>query len=281
MTVRLESNKTELIRLINEARSAGRTIGFVPTMGFLHKGHQSLIEASAQDGHFTVATVFINPAQFGPNEDLDTYPQDPDGDFEACAEAGADLVWYPQRADLYPETAQTMVAPGPLAQRLCGVSRPAFFGGICTVVLKFFNMIRPDKAYFGEKDFQQLAIVRRMAQDFYLDVEVVGGATIREPDGLAMSSRNARLKEDQRDIALTLWRTICSAREAYANGEREALQLKEILLAAWPDELKFDYLDFRDPINLELVDTLGSGVRIFLGCWLDGVRLIDNAAIDS
>lgn len=279
MTLMLESNLGELQNHLRAAREAGRKIGFVPTMGYLHAGHQSLIEMARANGDFTVVSIFVNPTQFGPNEDLDSYPRDPEGDMRRCREAGADLVFFPSRADLYPAGAQTMVTPGDLAQRLCGLSRPAFFGGICTVVLKFFNLIRPDRAYFGEKDFQQLTIIRRMVADLFLDIEIVGGATMRESDGLAMSSRNVKLKPDQRELALTLWRTICAAREAYQAGERNALGLRERLLGRWPEGITFDYLDFREPDGLALVDELAPGVRIFLGVWIDGVRLIDNAAI--
>ncbi len=279
MTLMLESNLGELQRQLHAARAAGRKIGFVPTMGYLHAGHQSLIEMAAANGDYTVVSIFVNPTQFGPNEDLDSYPRDPEGDMRRCREAGADLVFFPSREDLYPARAETMVTPGELAQRLCGLSRPAFFGGICTVVLKFFNLVRPDRAYFGEKDFQQLTIIRRMVTDLFLDVEVVGGATVREADGLAMSSRNVRLKPEQRALALTLWRTIGSAREAYQAGERNAIALREQLLGLWPEGITFDYLDFREPEGLALVDELAPGVRIFLGVWIDGVRLIDNAAI--
>ncbi len=279
MTLTLESSLGELQHHLRAARQAGRKIGFVPTMGFLHDGHQSLIEMARANGDYTVVSIFVNPTQFGPNEDLDSYPRDAEGDIRRCRAAGADLVFFPARTDLYPPGAQTMVTPGDLAQRLCGLSRPAFFGGICTVVLKFFNLIRPDRAYFGEKDFQQLTIIRRMVSDLFLNVEIVGGATVRESDGLAMSSRNVRLKPSQRELALTLWRTICAAREAYQGGERNALALREQLLGHWPEGIAFDYLDFREPKGLALVEELVPGIRIFLGVWIDGIRLIDNAAI--
>jgi len=265
--------------LLDQQRSMGKTIGFVPTMGFLHRGHQSLIEASVRDGHFTVVSIFVNPAQFGPNEDLDSYPRNPEGDFQLCKEVGADLVWYPELEDLYPPGSQTMVAPGDLARKLCGISRPLFFGGICTVVLKFFNIIQPNVAYFGEKDFQQLAIVRKMAADFCLNVQVKGGKLIREDDGLAMSSRNARLRPQDRSLALTLYRTLMEAQKAYSNGQRDAGKLATQLKADWPEGLDLDYLEFREPNLLEKVETLDEHSRLFLGAWLNGVRLIDNAGL--
>ncbi|CAM2066323.1 pantoate--beta-alanine ligase [Sulfidibacter corallicola] len=279
MAIRLHSHTAELRRMLREQRDQGETIGFVATMGGLHAGHQSLIEASRGDGNFTVVSVFVNPAQFGPNEDFDSYPRDHDSDFELAVEAGGDLIWYPEVEDLYPEEAQTMVQPGPLGQRLCGLSRPQFFPGICTVVLKLFNLIQPHQAYFGAKDFQQLAIIQRMAADFYLDVDVVGCPIVREDDGLAMSSRNLKLEPEDRDLALTLYRTITRAQTAFAEGERDAAKLREALVAEWPEGLELDYLDFRDPEFLEDCAHLTEDTRIFLGAWLNGVRLIDNARL--
>lgn len=279
MTIRLDSNIRKLRQIIDEQRVLGRSIGFVPTMGYLHMGHQSLIEASQKEGHFTVVSVFVNPTQFGPNEDLDAYPRDAERDFQLASQSGADLVWFPEVSDLYAEGSKTMVAPGDLARRMCGLSRPDFFGGICTVVLKFFVIIRPDYAWFGEKDFQQLTIVRRMVADFYLDVEIIGGETIREADGLAMSSRNARLKPEERDLALALYRIIDQAQQAFQAGERDAVQLEARLRASWPKGIDLDYLDLRDPVHLEKVGTLAENTRIFLGAWLNGVRLIDNACV--
>lgn len=281
MVIRLDSNIKRLKLLLAEGQAAGTSIGFVATMGSLHCGHQSLIDASRRQGLFTVVSIFVNPTQFGPNEDLDAYPRDPAGDMAACEAAGADLIWFPDVSDLFPDTAQTTVAPSALAQRLCGISRPAFFGGICTVVLKLFNLIKPSFAFFGEKDYQQLAIIRQMVNDFYLDVEVIGVPTMRETDGLAMSSRNARLNPSQRKIALNLWRMLCLARSAFADGDRNAEQVRNRLLDTWPDGLTLDYLEFRDPIQLEPVAVLSADTRILLGAWLDGIRLIDNIALAS
>lgn len=280
MNQRLHSDIAGLRTLLHQQRAMNRTIGFVPTMGFLHQGHQSLITQSREAGNFTVVSIFVNPTQFGPNEDFESYPRDPERDFQLAIDAGADIVWFPEVTDLYPKSAQTFVTPGDLAKRLCGVSRPQFFGGICTVVLKFFNIIAPDKAYFGEKDYQQLAIVRRMAADFYMDLEVVGGATVRDENGLALSSRNAKLNDAQYQRALWLSKSIAAARAAYARGERDPQTVLEHLKTSCPaDGIDIDYLEFRDPVDLELVETLADDSRLFIGCWLDGVRLIDNAQI--
>jgi len=277
--MRINADLAQLQSTLEAHRNRG--IGFVPTMGFLHQGHLSLIEASRQRDLFTVVSVFVNPAQFGPNEDLDVYPRNPDGDYRLSMEAGADLVWYPSVENIYPKTAQTSVLPGALAHKLCGVSRPQFFPGICTVVLKLFNIIRPSHTFFGEKDFQQLAIIRRMVSDFFLPIEVVGCPTIREPDGLAMSSRNAKLAAEDRPLALTLYRQIEAARKAFSEGETDAEKLNSALVSRWPDGIELDYLDFRNPDTLEEEPILTSQTRIFLGAWLKGVRLIDNAALGA
>ena len=280
MAVRLYSNVSELREIVNQQRGRNRTIGFVPTMGFLHKGHQSLIKASKDHGNFTVVSVFVNPTQFGPNEDFKTYPRDSERDFELCKAAGGDLVWFPEVNDVYPEGSDTTVIPGALAGCLCGASRPKFLSGVLTVVLKLFNIVCPDRAYFGEKDFQQLVVIRRMTADFFMDIDVKGCPTVREPDGLAMSSRNVRLKsEKERDLALTLYRIILKAREAFGNGERDATALKESLMSLWPFDITLDYLDFRNPISLEEESVLAPDTRIFLGAWLNGVRLIDNGPL--
>ena len=277
MAVRLYSNVSELREIVNQQQGRNRTIGFVPTMGFLHKGHQSLIKASKDHGNFTVVSVFVNPTQFGPNEDFKTYPRDSERDFELCKAAGGDFVWFPEVNDVYPEGSDTTVIPGALAECLCGASRPRFLSGVLTVVLKLFNIVCPDRAYFGEKDFQQLVVIRRMTSDFFMDIDVVGCPTVREPDGLAMSSRNVRLKsEKERDLALTLYRIILKARDAFENGERDAAALKESLMSLWPFDITLDYLDFRNPISLEEESILALDTRIFLGAWLNGVRLIDN-----
>ncbi|MCB1045185.1 MAG: pantoate--beta-alanine ligase [Acidobacteria bacterium] len=279
MTARI-SHIATLKKHLQEARKSSQ-VGFVPTMGYLHEGHLSLIRASRDQGLYTAVSIFVNPTQFGPNEDLDQYPRDHDRDFELAKSAGADLVWYPAHEDLYPAGHQTMVVPGDLAHKLCGISRPVFFTGIATVVLKLFHLIKPHMAFFGEKDYQQLAIIKRMVRDFLMEIEIQGCATVREADGLAMSSRNVRLSIEDRDIALTLYRSICTARMRFLEGETDPDTIRGEILSSWPKRLELDYLEFRDPENLELVPVLTPTTRIFIGAWLDGVRLIDNASIDS
>lgn len=256
-----------------------RGIGFVPTMGFLHEGHLSLIRTAKATGQFTVVSVFVNPAQFGPNEDLESYPREPERDYELSRQAGADLVWFPSVADLYAPGSETSVLPGNLSKKLCGLSRPNFFPGICTVVLKLFNLIRPDQAFFGEKDYQQLTIIRQMVRDFYLPTQVIGCPTVREEDGLAMSSRNAYLRPEDRPLALALFRTIERARALFAGGTRDAKVLQEDLKSSWPEGIELDYLELRHPTTLDEETHLSGESRLFLGAWLRGIRLIDNAAL--
>mmetsp|Transcript_46764 Transcript_46764/g.111219 ORF Transcript_46764/g.111219 Transcript_46764/m.111219 type:complete len:316 (+) Transcript_46764:48-995(+) len=286
----------ELQTHLAAARQAGRSIGFVPTMGGLHAGHGELVRASSSAGHFTVASVFVNPAQFGPNEDFSAYPRTEEADRALAEEAGADVVWYPQADELYPfgkgqvgsEVGGMLVDPGPLGRILCGASRPDFFPGICTVVLKFFTAVRPDVAFFGEKDWQQLALIRRLAKDFLLPTQVVGVPTQRDSDGLAMSTRNKYLRSEDRPVALSLVGAIRLVQKEFREGRTSASACSQLLQNHWPERLEVDYADFRDGDTLQPVDTLDSNSRLFLASWLevpqgDGrivrVRLIDNGSV--
>jgi pantoate--beta-alanine ligase len=280
---------------------AGRRISLVPTMGALHDGHASLIRRSRAAGHATVTSVFVNPTQFGPNEDFGRYPRTHDADLELATRAGSDLVWFPTVADLYPnarvasDAAPTLgvagsmhINAGPSAGELCGRSRPGLFDGVCTVVAKLFTLSRAHEAYFGEKDWQQLVIIRQMAREFHLDVQVHGAPILRDPDGLAMSSRNRYLKPEQRATALALHRTIELAQAEFAAGERSAQRLAQRLRASWAGEeaaaagqLRLDYLELREPDSLAPSATLSASSRLILAAYLGEpvVRLIDNAAL--
>ncbi|KAG8468103.1 hypothetical protein KFE25_007155 [Diacronema lutheri] len=279
--------------------SAGTRISLVPTMGALHEGHASLIRRSRADGHATLVSVFVNPAQFGPTEDFGRYPRTHEADVELAASAGADMVWFPEVHDLYPSAsvgvagtprlgvAGTMhVCAGPTGEVLCGASRPGFFDGVCTVVLKLFSLSRAHVAHFGEKDWQQLVLIRQMAREFHLGVVVRGEPIVREPDGLAMSSRNRYLQPEQRSTALALHRTIEFARARFAAGERSAARLEEALLGAWraeesaaPRALRLDYLSLREPDTLMPAEQLAPATRLVLAAYLGDVRLIDNAPL--
>ncbi|HUY35881.1 MAG TPA: pantoate--beta-alanine ligase [Pirellulales bacterium] len=262
-------------------RSAGRTIGLVPTMGALHKGHVSLAEASRRECDFTVATVFVNPAQFGPRDDYQRYPRTLDADLAALAEVGVDLVFAPDVDEVYrPGHATHIEVRGP-AEPLEGRFRPGHFRGVATVVLKLFNLIMPDRAYFGQKDYQQSLVIRRMVDDLDLPVEIRIGPIVREPDGLAMSSRNAYLTARQREQALLLNRSLRRAAELVAAGQRHAqVVLADVrsLFAAAPD-VRLEYFVLADPETLQEVERIDRETLAAVAAWVGTTRLIDNLVI--
>lgn len=264
-------------------KRGGRRIGFVPTMGFLHEGHLSLMREARRRTDVLVVSIFVNPAQFGPGEDLDTYPRDPEKDERLCREVGVDLLFFPDVGEIYPPGFQTYVSLEQLPRGLCGRSRPVFFRGVATVVTKLFNIVQPDVAVFGEKDFQQLAIIRRLVTDLDFPIQIIGGATVREPDGLAMSSRNAYLEAHQREAALSLSRALWRARERVADGAadaREVLREAEASIAAH-EGTRIDYIAIVDPGTLEPVATIAGSTRMILAVWVGKTRLIDNMALET
>lgn len=267
-------------RACQEARVDG-PLALVPTMGYLHEGHASLIRAAAQRAPTVAATIFVNPTQFGPNEDLAKYPRDLDGDLARCEAAGASFVFAPDDpAEIYPAGFQTWIEPGALAAPLCGARRPGHFRGVCTVVAKLFTLSRADAAFFGEKDFQQLAVIKRMAIDLNLDTEVIGRPIVREPDGVAMSSRNAYLGAEERARATALWMALGAVRLRFAQGVREVTQL-EALAAQTLEEsgLRVDYVELREPAELSRPALADPATRLFLAAFLGKTRLIDNGAL--
>ncbi len=267
-----------------EARQSGRRLTLVPTMGFLHQGHLSLLrEARARAGPegLALASIFLNPAQFGPNEDLDRYPRDLDGDLAACAQAGVDRVLAPERPEqLYPPGFQTWVEVTEVSRGLCGASRPGHFRGVATVVLKLLNLTRPHLAIFGEKDWQQLQVVKTLARDLDLGVEIVGMPIVREPDGLALSSRNAYLSPQERSRALSLSRALFEARDRAAGGERDAAALSAGARRRIQEAgLRLDYLEVVHPETLQLVARAVPGSRVLVAAFAGTTRLIDNLAL--
>ncbi len=267
-----------------EARQSGRRLTLVPTMGFLHQGHLSLLrEARARAGPegLALASIFLNPAQFGPNEDLDRYPRDLDGDLAACAQAGVDRVLAPERPEqLYPPGFQTWVEVTEVSRGLCGASRPGHFRGVATVVLKLLNLTRPHLAIFGEKDWQQLQVVKILARDLDLGVEIVGMPIVREPDGLALSSRNAYLSPQERSRALSLSRALFEARDRAAGGERDAAALSAGARRRIQEAgLRLDYLEVVHPETLQLVARAVPGSRVLVAAFAGTTRLIDNLAL--
>ena len=266
-----------------ELRRAGRRLGLVPTMGFLHEGHLSLIRLARQKADAVTVSLFVNPTQFGPNEDFAKYPRDFERDAAMCRAEGADLLFCPPVEEMYAPDASVSVAEGRLSKGLCGASRPGHFGGVCTVVAKLFHLCLPDVAVFGEKDTQQLRVIRRMVRDLNFPVEIVPGPIVREPDGLAMSSRNKYLSPDERAEALCLKQALDLAVQCHARGERRAGALRAAmagLLAAHP-QARADYIEIVDEATLEPVERIERPTLIALAVFLGRTRLIDNVLIQG
>jgi pantoate--beta-alanine ligase len=259
------------------ARARGERIAFVPTMGALHAGHVSLLTAARQLADRVVLSIFVNPTQFGPKEDLARYPRDLDGDLAKAAGAGTDAAFVPEAKDMYPSGAQTFIDVREVSQGLCGERRPGHFTGVATVVCKLFNIVRPHLAIFGEKDFQQLAVIRRMVVDLNMSVDVVGQPTVREPDGLAMSSRNAYLSPPERARALAISQGLSAARDRFAAGERDAGRLEAAASDAMKDRVdRVDYVEVRDAGSLRRVERLDHPAVILAAAFVGATRLIDN-----
>ncbi|HEV3474386.1 MAG TPA: pantoate--beta-alanine ligase [Actinomycetota bacterium] len=263
------------------ARADGKEVGFVPTMGFLHEGHLSLVARARQDTAFVPVSIFVNPLQFGPSEDLASYPRDLDRDVELCEKEGADLVFAPEPDEMYPARPEVTIDPGPLGERLEGASRPGHFRGVCTVVAKLFGLAGPCRSYFGEKDAQQLAVIRRMVADLELPVEVVACPTVREPDGLAMSSRNTYLSGEERRAATCLYEALARAAWLVEGGERDVLTLKaEMAKRIGAEALaRVDYVAVVDEETFQEVDVVRGPARALVAARIGTTRLIDNLAL--
>jgi pantoate--beta-alanine ligase len=264
-----------------QRRSDGRTVAVVPTMGALHAGHLALVERAAVAADSVIVTIFVNPLQFDRAADLSTYPRPIDDDLRRCADAGVDAVYAPTAATMYPDGFETHVEPGPLADRFEGARRPGHFRGVTTVVAKLLAATSPDVAVFGRKDFQQLAIVRRMVVDLDLGVEVIGVPTVRDTDGLAMSSRNVHLAASDRVAATVLHRALCAAAAAHADGEHDGRALARVAsstIAAEP-RATIEYVAVVDPTTLEPLSTVDRPAVVLVAAWFGGVRLIDNVVL--
>ena len=264
-------------------RHAGDDIGVVPTMGALHAGHDSLVARARRENQRVIATVFVNPAQFGPNEDFDRYPRPFDQDRVRLEALGVDAIFHPPVDQIYPPAFKTRVDPGPLAEVLEGKSRPGHFAGVLTVVLKIFNLTQPKRAYFGQKDFQQVVLVRQLVRDFALPVRIVAVPTVRYPDGLAMSSRNAYLDPSQRRLAPAVHRAITEAARAFTAGETEPARLEGLTaerLAAAPG-LALDYVAVVDETTLRRPERAIPGSVLVVAVKLGSIRLIDNVVLGA
>jgi pantoate--beta-alanine ligase len=277
--MRVVHTKVQLRAALKQVRAAGRSVGFVPTMGYLHKGHLSLVRRARKENDIVVVSVFVNPAQFGPNEDLEAYPRDIQRDLAMLDGERTDVVFCPSVEELYPAGYTTYVnVQGPMTQTLCGRSRPGHFQGVATIVTKLFHLVAPQKAYFGQKDAQQVAVVEQMTRDLDFDVAVVACPTVREPDGLAMSSRNTYLTEAQRVQAPLIHQALLDARRMIAQGERRAGvvadQVKKNLAVI--DSGIIDYVSIADARTLADLETLAGEVLIAVAIQLGRTRLIDN-----
>jgi pantoate--beta-alanine ligase len=268
-------------RALDSRRSSGQDVGLVPTMGALHAGHISLIERAVVENDVVAVTIFVNPLQFGAGEDLASYPRDLDRDLAVAAEVGASAVFAPAVEEMYPEPIQTTVTVSGIGRALEAASRPTHFAGVATVVAKLFAIAGPCRAYFGEKDFQQLAVVRRMTADLSLPVEVVGCATVREPDGLALSSRNVHLTPKQRAAAPVLQRALQAGAAAVAQGERRAAVVRRTVARTVQTEplIDLDYAEIVDAATLRRVDPLVGELRLLVAARLGQTRLIDNVSV--
>jgi len=267
--------------LAREWRRAGKTIGFVPTMGYLHEGHLSLARESRRRAGVTVVSIFVNPTQFGPNEDFQKYPRDLAKDGAYLERGGVECLFYPAAAEIYPPGYRTSVEVAGLQDKLCGRSRPGHFRGVATVVLKLFEIVRPDLAFFGAKDAQQVLIIRRMAADLDLDVEIVTCPIVREPDGLALSSRNAYLGPEERQAALALSTSLRWAERAVAAGERDTARLLAGIRSVLEAEplARIDYVEAVDPETLEPAAEVRGEVLVALAVFIGSTRLIDNVRL--
>ncbi|MDF1525669.1 MAG: pantoate--beta-alanine ligase [bacterium] len=263
-------------------REQGDRIGFVPTMGFLHEGHLSLMRKAREENHALIVSIFVNPTQFGPDEDYDSYPRDLESDASLCREVGCDVLFTPGADEMYPQGTLTTVSVAGLTETLCGASRPGHFDGVTTVVSKLFNIVRPHMVYFGLKDYQQYRVISRMVQDLNMNIRVIGVPTVREEDGLAMSSRNARLYNDERAGALTLSRSLDAAREMIREGVRDprAIEKKVAGIIESESTNRIDYVSVVNADDLTPLSSIEKRALLAMAVFLGDTRLIDNTVLE-
>ncbi len=278
MGTKLIKSIQEMKEIVKNLKSKGKSIGFVPTMGYLHEGHKSLLECSKKDNDITILSVFVNPIQFGENEDFDKYPRDINRDLEIANSVGVDYLFNPDYKEMYPEGYSTYVVMESLVDKLCGTYRPGHFKGVLTIVNKLFNIVKPDRAYFGKKDYQQYKVIQKMVKDLNMDVEVIGCPLIREKDGLAMSSRNKYLSPEERKSALSLSKALFEAKKRFEEGETNPDKLKELIkniINSYPNT-KIQYVEIVDSETLESKEKVEKGDIIALAVFVGSTRLIDN-----
>lgn len=279
----------EIVERISEVREIiagqkvkGSRIALVPTMGYLHRGHLTLVRQAKQEGAFVVMSIFVNPLQFGPKEDFSRYPRDLEHDSQLAQEAGVDLLFHPSIDEMYPQKNRTMVEVGELGDALCGLSRPGHFRGVTTVVSKLFHIVQPDRAYFGQKDYQQYLIIRQMVQDLNFPIEVIPVPIVREEDGLALSSRNVFLTREQRQEAVVLSRSLEEAEKQIRQGERRVDRIEEQIRQKITEEStgEIDYIDIRSADNLTKPEEVTEPIVIALAVKFGTTRLIDNRVVE-
>ena len=259
-------------------RKEGLSIGFVPTMGYLHEGHQSLIKKAVEQNDRVVVSIFVNPMQFGPNEDLDSYPRDLEKDSALCEATGASLIFHPEPEEMYTDGFCSYVDMSVLTEELCGLSRPVHFRGVCTVVSKLFHIVTPDRAYFGQKDAQQIAIIKRMVLDLNMDIEIIGCPIVREEDGLAKSSRNTYLSKEERQAALVLSKAVALGESLVKKGETDSKKIIGEMTALIEQEplAKIDYIKIVDALTMQQIDTIDRPILCAMAVYIGKTRLIDN-----
>lgn len=272
----------EVREQVKEWKQQGLSVGFVPTMGYLHEGHKSLMDAARKGNDKVVVSIFVNPMQFGPTEDLATYPRDLDHDAALCESAGVDLIFHPEAEEMYEKDFCSFVDMTGLTEGLCGKTRPIHFRGVCTVVNKLFNIVTPDHAYFGQKDGQQLAVIKRMVRDLNMDIEIVGCPIVREEDGLAKSSRNTYLSSEERKAALILSKTVALGKEL-AKTEKDANKVVEAMKKNIETEplAKIDYVEAVDALSMAPVEKLEGTCMLAMAVYIGKTRLIDNTLINE
>lgn len=279
MSITIAKTVDEVRKTVAKWRSNGETVGLVPTMGYLHAGHQSLIKKSVEQNNHTVVSVFVNPIQFGPNEDLEAYPRDLDRDAELCETTGAELIFNPEPEEMYKDGFVSFVDMNGLTNHLCGLSRPVHFRGVCTVCTKLFMIVGPDRAYFGQKDAQQLAVIKRMVKDLNMPLEIVGCPIVREEDGLAMSSRNTYMNADERKAALILSKSIKLGQKLIEDGERSAEVVRTKMTELLQSEPMADveYVNVVNNLTMEDIETVEGDILVAIAVKINNkVRLIDN-----
>lgn len=271
----------EMKKKSEEFKKEGQKIGFVPTMGYLHEGHLALVRKAKELSDKVVVSIFVNPLQFGPREDFKEYPRDLERDFTLLKKEGVDVVFVPDEEEMYPKDFQTYVEVTKLTERLCGAFRPGHFKGVTTVVLKLFNIVKPDIAIFGEKDYQQLLVIKQMVKDLNLDVEIVPCPTVREPDGLAMSSRNIYLSPKERESALSLYKALNLAEKMVKDGEKDPEKIKKSMIEFinMHPYIIVQYIEIVDPQTLEPVEVIDKPVLCAIAAFVGRARLIDNKII--